>query len=60
MSRMRKIRLLLTLLLLVLSLCLLVWGFMPPGTESTVVPLQPDALQLPTPTGWLHIAAYVS
>jgi hypothetical protein len=51
MTTMRKLRLLLTLLILALSLGLLIWGLLPPGTENAVVPLGPADLQLPTPIG---------
>jgi hypothetical protein len=55
MTTMRKLRVLLTLLLLALSLGLLLWGLLPQGTEFTVIPLGPEGLQIPTPTGWLPV-----
>ena len=51
MTTMRKLRFVLTLLILVLSLGLLLWGLLPLGTENAVIPLGPADLQLPTPEG---------
>jgi hypothetical protein len=53
MTTMRKLRLLLTLFFLALSLGLLLWGLWPLGTENAVIPLGPADLQLPTPVGGL-------
>jgi hypothetical protein len=49
----RKIRLLLALVVLAVSLTLLVWGFWPLLRESQVLPIPPRELQLPTPIGFL-------
>jgi hypothetical protein len=45
----RKIRLLLAILILTLSLSLLVWGLWPNPEETRIVPVEPGQMQLPTP-----------
>jgi len=45
--------LILTLLFLIASVVLLIWGFWPLVRESQVLPIPPNELQLPTPTGFL-------
>jgi uncharacterized membrane protein len=49
----RKIRLILALVVLAVSLALLIWGFWPLLRESQVMLIPPSELQLPTPTGFL-------
>ena len=49
----RKIRLILALVVLAASLALLIWGFWPLLREIQVLPIPPNKLQLPTPTGFL-------
>ena len=55
MSRTR-LRQLLGLLILLISLALLLWGLWPMGTEVRTLPVQPVDLSLPTPVGWLLAA----
>jgi hypothetical protein len=45
----RKIRLLLAITILTLSLALLVWGLWPNLIETRIVPVEPNQMQLPTP-----------
>ncbi|MCJ7583783.1 MAG: hypothetical protein MUO30_03305 [Anaerolineales bacterium] len=49
----RRIRLILALVVLAVSLALLIWGFWPLLRESQVLPIPPSELQLPTPIGFL-------
>lgn len=53
----RRLRRILGILILLLSLALLAWGFWPVGYENLAIPVPPESLQLPTPTslmiGWL-------
>jgi len=55
----RRIRRLLGVLILLLSVAMLLWGLWPVGYESLSIPVPPDSLQLPTPTtlllGWLVV-----
>jgi hypothetical protein len=46
---MRRIRVLLGILILVISIALLVWGFLPWRREIRTQPVLPTELQLPTP-----------
>jgi len=46
----RRVRRILGILILLLSLALLAWGFWPVGYENLSVPIPPDSMQLPTPT----------
>jgi hypothetical protein len=50
MSKM-KVRLILTLIVLGVSLILLIWGFWPAVRRSSVLPLPPDSLRISTPIG---------
>ena len=50
----RKIRLLLAILILTLSLALLVWGLWPNLVETRIVPVEPGQMQLPTPVSLLY------
>ena len=56
-SMARKLRLLLAILILTISLALLVWGLWPNLVETRVVPVGPSQMQLPTPVsyymGWM-------
>jgi len=45
----RRIRILLGVLILVISISLLIWGFAPTRRETRVQPIAPSELQLPTP-----------
>lgn len=45
----RRIRIVLGLLILAVSISLLMWGFMPARRETRVQPIPPAELQLPTP-----------
>ena len=45
----RKLRILLGLLILFVSVSLLIWGFLPARRETRVQPIPPAELQLPTP-----------
>jgi hypothetical protein len=45
----RKVRILLGLLILAISVSLLVWGFLPARRETRIQPISPSELQLPTP-----------
>jgi hypothetical protein len=49
----RKTRTILGILILVISLSLLIWGFMPSPRESRTLPISPSDLQLPTPSSLL-------
>jgi hypothetical protein len=48
----RKIRLLLAILILVISLALLVWGLWPNLVETRILPVGPSQMQLPTPVSF--------
>jgi len=48
----RKIRLLLAILILAISLALLVWGLWPNLVETRIVPVEPGQMQLPTPVSF--------
>jgi hypothetical protein len=51
---MRRIRILVGVILLILSLVLLIWGFMPSRRETRIQPISPTELQLPTPaSSWI-------
>jgi len=45
----RKVRLLLAILILTVSLALLIWGLWPNLMETRIVPVGPSQMQLPTP-----------
>lgn len=45
----RKLRIILGIVILAISLFLLVWGFLPARRETRVQPIPPAELQLPTP-----------
>jgi hypothetical protein len=48
----RKIRLLLAILILTISLALLIWGLWPNLVETRIVPVDPGQMQLPTPVSF--------
>lgn len=48
----RKVRIILGVLILVISLSLLVWGFLPARRETRIQPIPPAELQLPTPVAF--------
>jgi hypothetical protein len=49
----RRIRILLGVILLVISISLLIWSFAPTRKEIRVQPIAPSELQLPTPSSFL-------
>ena len=49
----RRIRILIGLVILVLSISLLIWGFAPTRREIRTQPIAPSELQLPTPESFL-------
>jgi hypothetical protein len=56
----RRIRILLGIILLVISLSLLIWGFAPTRKEIRIQPIAPSELQLPTPESFLPSFGVVS
>jgi hypothetical protein len=46
----RRLRILLGILILALSITLLVWGFMPLDRITRTQPVSPSDMQVPTPT----------
>jgi hypothetical protein len=48
----RKIRLVLAIVILTISLALLVWGLWPNLVETRIVPVDPGQMQLPTPVSF--------
>ena len=50
---MRRIRILVGIAILILSLGLLVWGLLPARREIRTQPISPTELQLPTPVSFL-------
>jgi hypothetical protein len=49
----RKIRIVIGVIILTVSIVLLVWSFKPLGREIRTQPISPSELQLPTPTSLL-------
>ena len=49
----RKVRILLGLIILTISIALLIWGYAPSLYERRVQPISPAELQLPTPSSFL-------
>ena len=49
---MRRIRIILGMIILILSMILLVWGFLPARRETRTQPISPTELQLPVPTSF--------
>ena len=56
----RKIRIVLGILILAISLSLLVWGFLPARRETRIQPIPPAELQLPTPASFIPKPILVS
>lgn len=50
---MRRIRIVIGVLILVISIALLIWGFKPLRREIRTEPIAPSELQLPTPASFL-------
>jgi hypothetical protein len=50
---------LLGIIILMISLSLLVWGYAPSLYETRVQPILPSELQLPTPEAFLPLSALV-
>ncbi|WKZ47955.1 MAG: hypothetical protein QY306_01145 [Anaerolineales bacterium] len=49
----RRIRIFLGIVILVISISLLIWGFAPTRREIRTQPIAPNELQLPTPESFL-------
>jgi hypothetical protein len=49
----RRIRIILGIVILAISIALLVWGLFPPRREMRTQPISPTELQLPTPESFL-------
>jgi hypothetical protein len=49
---MRSIRIFLGIVIVILSIALLVWGFLPSRREIRTQPIPPAELQLPTPVSF--------
>ena len=49
---MRRIRIVIGVILLLVSLALLIWGFLPARRETRTQPISPTELQLPTPASF--------
>ena len=49
---MRRIRIVLGLIIVILSIALLIWGFLPTRREIRTQPISPAELQLPTPSSF--------
>ena len=56
----RKIRILLGIIILTISISLLIWGYAPSLYETRVQPISPSELQLPTPEALLPLEELVS
>ena len=48
----RKIRILLGVLILIISISLLIWGFAPVRHETRIQNLSPSEMELPTPSSF--------
>jgi len=51
----RRIRILLGIIILIVSIGLLIWGYAPSLYETRVQPIPPSELQLPTPEAFLPV-----
>jgi len=49
---MKKIRIILGIIIVILSIALLAWGFLPGRREIRTQPISPSELQLPTPASF--------
>jgi hypothetical protein len=50
---MKRVRIIVGMIILILSIVLLVWGFLPARHEIRSQPISPTELQLPTPISLL-------
>ncbi|HEX9334011.1 MAG TPA: hypothetical protein VF896_19115 [Anaerolineales bacterium] len=50
---MRRVRIVFGIIILILSIVLLIWGFLPARREIRTQPISPTELQLPTPASFL-------
>jgi hypothetical protein len=50
---MRRVRVILGIIILIVSIALLIWGFRPTRHEIRTQPISPTELQLPTPASFL-------
>jgi hypothetical protein len=55
----RRIRILLGIIILIVSILLLIWGYAPSLYETRVQPISPSELQLPTPEAFLPLSLLV-
>jgi hypothetical protein len=51
---MKKIRLLLAIIILTISISLLVWAFSPNQVETRIQDISPQEMQLPTPSSFYN------
>lgn len=51
--KIRHLRRLLGLIILLISLAVLIWGLLPSIHVVQSIPVLPQDMQLPSPTGWL-------
>jgi len=56
----RRVRIIIGVFILIVSIVLLVWSFKPLGHEIRTQPISPSELQLPTPTSFLIQPEFVS
>ncbi|MCC6301049.1 MAG: hypothetical protein IT314_17305 [Anaerolineales bacterium] len=56
----RRIRIVLGILILAISISLLIWGFAPTRREIRTQPIAPNEFQLPTPESFLPLAEVFS
>jgi len=56
----RRLRILVGVIILTVSIALLIWGFRPLGREIRTQPIAPSELQLPTPSSLLPPFEFVS
>lgn len=56
----RRIRIILGIAVLILSIALLLWGLLPPKREIRTQPISPSELQLPTPSSFLIYPDHLS
>ncbi|HXQ33817.1 MAG TPA: hypothetical protein VN843_07390 [Anaerolineales bacterium] len=54
----RRIRILLGIIILTISIALLIWGYAPTLYETRVQPISPSELQLPTPEAFLPLLQF--
>ncbi len=55
---MRRVRIVLGMIILIFSILLLLWGFLPARHEVRSQPISPTELQLPTPISFRFDAAF--